>query len=70
MIPYIVPTLNYIRYFKETQIKRVIDAGIVAIFLEEPEFWARSGYSDAFKREWKAYYGTEWKAQHLSPENT
>ena len=70
MIPYIVPTLNYIRYFKETQIKRVIDAGIDAIFLEEPEFWARSGYSDAFKREWKAYYGTEWKAQHLSPENT
>ena len=70
MVPYIVPTLNYIRYFKETQIKRVIDAGIDAIFLEEPEFWARSGYSDAFKREWKAYYGTEWKAQHLSPENT
>ena len=48
----------------------MIDAGIDAIFLEEPEFWARSGYSDAFKREWKAYYGTEWKAQHLSPENT
>lgn len=50
--------------------KRVIDAGIDAIFMEEPEFWARSGYSDAFKREWKEYYGTEWQPQHESPEAT
>lgn len=70
MVPYIVPTMNYLTYFKEKHIKRVIDAGIDAIFLEEPEFWARSGYSEAFKREWKDYYGFDWRPQHLSAENT
>ena len=38
--------------------------------MEEPEFWARAGYSDAFKEEWQAYYGFPWRAQHESPENT
>ena len=70
MNPYIVPSLNYLKYFKETQIKPVIDAGISEIFLEEPEFWAYAGYSEAFKREWEAYYGFPWRAQHLSAENT
>lgn len=70
LIPYIVPTKNYLKYFKERQIKPVIDAGIDAIFLEEPEFWARSGYSESFKREWKDYYGFEWRPQHESAENT
>ena len=37
MVPYIVPTDNFIKYMKERQIKRVIDAGIDAIYLEEPE---------------------------------
>lgn len=70
MVPYIVPTLNFIQYIKEKHIKRVIDAGIDAIYLEEPEFWARAGYSEAFKKEWKNYYGFEWRPQHESPENT
>lgn len=70
MVPYIVPSMNFIKYMKERHIKRVIDAGIDAIYLEEPEFWARAGYSDAFKREWKEYYGFDWRPQHESPENT
>src|SRR5690606_24281985 len=70
MVPYIVPSENFINYMKEKVIKRVIDAGIDAIYLEEPEFWARAGYSEAFKREWKAYYGFDWRPQHESPENT
>ena len=70
MVPYIVPSLNYLKYFKERHIKPVIDAGISAIFLEEPEFWARSGYSEAFKREWQDYYGFPWRPQHESAENT
>ncbi len=70
MVPYIVPTKNFINYIKERVIKRVIDAGIDAIYLEEPEFWARAGYSEAFKREWKEYYGFDWRPQHESPENT
>ncbi|WP_295729663.1 glycoside hydrolase family 76 protein [uncultured Muribaculum sp.] len=70
MVPYIVPTANFLKYLKERHIKRVIDNGIDAIFMEEPEFWARSGYSDAFKKEWKEYYGTDWRPQHESPEAT
>ncbi len=70
MVPYIVPSENFLKYMKETQIKRVIDAGIDAIYLEEPEFWSRAGYSEAFKREWKEYYGFDWRPQHESPENT
>ncbi|MFA6592436.1 MAG: hypothetical protein WCS67_03775 [Bacteroidales bacterium] len=69
LVPYIVPTDNYLNYFKEKHIKRVIDAGVDHIFLEEPEFWARAGYSDAFKREWAAYYGFPWRPQHESAEN-
>ncbi|WPR73765.1 hypothetical protein [Algoriphagus sp. NG3] len=70
MVPYIVPSLNFIEYMKEKVIKRVIDSGIDAIYLEEPEFWARAGYSEAFKREWKEYYGFDWRPQHESAENT
>lgn len=70
MVPYIVPSMNFIKYMKERHIKRVIDAGIDAIYLEEPEFWARAGYSDAFKQEWKEYYGFDWRPQHESAENT
>ena len=68
-VPYIVPTAGYLEYIKDN-IRRVIDAGISDIFLEEPEFWARAGYSAAFRQEWKEFYGTEWKPQHESPENT
>ena len=70
MVPYIVPSKNFLKYLKEMHIKRVIDAGIDAIFMEEPEFWARAGYSESFKREWQAYYGYPWRPQHESPENT
>ena len=70
MVPYIVPTENYLAYFKERIVKRVIDAGVDDIFLEEPEFWADAGYSDAFKREWQAYYGEPWRPQDESPEAT
>ena len=70
MVPYIVPSQNFLKYIKEKHVKRVIDAGIDAIYMEEPEFWMRAGYSEAFKREWQQYYGFEWRAQHESPENT
>ena len=69
LIPYIVPTESFIRYMQETQIKRVIDAGITSIYLEEPEFWMRGGYSEAFHSEWQKYYNFPWRPQHESPEN-
>lgn len=68
-VPYIVPTANFLTYMK-THLKRAIDAGVSAIHLEEPEFWARGGYSEGFKREWKKFYGTDWVPQHESPEAT
>jgi hypothetical protein len=55
---------------KTAIVKKVIDAGISSIYLEEPEFWARGGYSEAFKSEWNNFYGFPWRAQHESPENT
>ncbi|HVW60861.1 MAG TPA: hypothetical protein VHC48_12515 [Puia sp.] len=70
LTPYIVPSRNFLTYFKEKIIRRVIDAGIDAIYLEEPEYWALAGYSEAFKKEWKGYYGFDWRPQHESPENT
>ncbi len=70
MVPYIVPSKIFLKYMKEVHIKRVIDAGIDAINLEEPEFWMRGGYSEAFKHEWQEYYGFPWRPQHESPENT
>lgn len=68
-VPYIVPTENYLRYLKDRQIRPAIDAGIDAIFLEEPEFWAFAGYSEAFRREWANYYGFPWRPPHASAEN-
>lgn len=69
-VPYIVPTTDFIEYIKKTVIEKVIDTGISDIYLEEPEFWSRSGYSSAFKKEWQKYYGFLWRPQHESPENT
>ncbi|MEJ7740296.1 MAG: hypothetical protein WKF97_22980 [Chitinophagaceae bacterium] len=69
-IPYVVPVASFIEYMKTGVVKKVIDAGITTIFLEEPEFWARAGYSAPFKEEWQKFYGFPWRPQHESPENT
>lgn len=68
-VPYLVPSANFLKYIK-THVKRAIDAGASAIYLEEPEFWARAGYSEAFKKEWQKYYQEPWRPQHESPEAT
>jgi hypothetical protein len=69
-MPYVVPVQSFIDYMKTAVVKRVIDANISTIFLEEPEFWARAGYSAPFKAEWQKYYGFPWKPQDASAENT
>ena len=69
-IPYVVPVASFIRYMKEGVVKKVIDAGITSLFFEEPEFWARAGYSEPFKQEWQKYYGFPWRPQDASAENT
>jgi hypothetical protein len=69
-MPYVVPVQSFIDYMKDAVVKRVIDAHISTIFLEEPEFWARAGYSEPFKEEWQKYYGFPWRPQDASAENT
>ncbi|MFI5159296.1 MAG: hypothetical protein ACHQF4_10555, partial [Sphingobacteriales bacterium] len=69
-MPYVVPVQSFIDYMKAAVVKRVIDAGITTIFFEEPEFWARSGYSAPFKEEWQKFYGFPWRPEDASAENT
>ncbi len=59
-VPYMVPSVAFSRYL-EAGIRRAIDAGAVAIHLEEPEFWARGGFGEAFQREWQIYYREPWQ---------
>ncbi|MHB0998869.1 MAG: hypothetical protein ACYC27_06450 [Armatimonadota bacterium] len=66
-VPYFCPTETYGKYLC-VGVKRAIDAGAEAIHLEEPEFWVRAGYCEAFKREWQAYYNEPWIAPHTSPD--
>ena len=66
-IPYISPGENYGKYLT-LGVKRALDAGAQAIHLEEPEFWARGGWEENFKREWKAYYHEEWQPPNSSPD--
>jgi hypothetical protein len=62
---YMCPGTNYGKYLCQG-IQRALDAGAEAIHLEEPEFWVQSGYSEGFKREWRAYYGEDWQPPHGS----
>jgi len=66
-VPYISPGENYGRYLT-LGVKRALDAGAAAIHLEEPEFWARGGWEENFKREWKAYYHEDWQPPDSSPD--
>jgi hypothetical protein len=50
---YMVPEEPFGRFLSQG-VKRAIDGGARAIYLEEPEFWTAAGWSPAFKREWKA----------------
>jgi hypothetical protein len=62
---YMCPGTNYGKFLC-VGVQRALDAGAEAIHLEEPEFWVRSGYSEGFKREWRAYYGEDWQPPHSS----
>lgn len=62
---YMCPAANY-GEFLCVGVQRALDAGAEAIHLEEPEFWARAGYSEGFKREWQDYYKEAWQPPHSS----
>ena len=66
-VPYIAPSESYGKYLSRG-VLRALDAGAEAIYLEEPEFWARAGWSDSFKQEWESYYHEPWRAPSSSPD--
>jgi len=66
-VPYVAPSESYGRYLAKG-VERALDAGAEAIYLEEPEFWARAGWSDSFKHEWQSYYNEPWQAPDSSAD--
>lgn len=64
---YICPSISYGKFLCKG-VKRAIDAGAVAIHMEEPEFWVRAGWNEGFKREWQDYYGEPWEKPTSSPD--
>ncbi|HTF44163.1 MAG TPA: hypothetical protein VK641_09705, partial [Terriglobales bacterium] len=62
---YMCPAENFGEYLS-VGVQRGLDAGVEAVHLEEPEFWARAGYSEGFKREWQSFYHEPWQAPHES----
>lgn len=64
---YMMPSMAYTRYLSE-KLRRVIDAGALAIHLEEPEFWIRAGYGLGFEREWQDFYQEPWQDPVSSPD--
>lgn len=57
---YMCPTHSFGEYLWDG-VKRGLDAGVDAVHLEESEYWAKTGYSEAFKREWRDYYHEDWQ---------
>ncbi len=46
-----------------------ISNGAVGVCPEEPELFARAGYSEAFKAEWQAAYGAPWTPPHTDVDS-
>ena len=66
-VPYVAPSESYGKYLSRG-VLRALDAGADAIYLEEPEFWSRAGWSDSFKKEWQSYYNEPWQSPDSSPD--
>ncbi len=66
-VPYISPSLAYGRFLAKGA-EAANEAGAEAIYLEEPEFWARAGWSPSLQREWQRYYHQPWQAPDSSPD--
>jgi len=66
-VGYNVPTQPYIDFLKQ-YIEPVVDYGVSTLYLEEPEYWSRAGWSPAFQKAWETYYGEPWRAPDSSPD--
>lgn len=60
---YMVPTAERNRRSAEYYLQAV-RAGAQGVCPEEPEIFARAGYSEAFRQEWQAAYGAPWEPPH------
>lgn len=60
---YLAQTQTRIEAAKEYY-RKALASGSSAVCPEEPEYWARAGYEDAFKHEWQARYATPWQIPH------
>ena len=58
-VGYNVPTDAYVEYIK-TKVTPAVEAGVRAVYMEEPEYWAKTGWSEGFKQAWKDFYGEDW----------
>ncbi len=64
-IYYMCPSTNFGNYLC-AGVQRALSAGVEAVYLEEPEYWVKNGYSEGFKSEWRNYYGDAWQPPHSS----
>jgi hypothetical protein len=64
-VPYMVPTVSFTDYLTE-KLRAAVDAGVEALYVEEPEFLNSGGYSEAFKREYQVFYHEPWRPPHES----
>ncbi len=60
---YMVPTERRREIFRE-RFLQAVENGAVAVCPEEPEFFAATGYSEAFRKRWEEEYGRPWAPPH------
>jgi hypothetical protein len=64
-VGYNVPTPAYLDFLKQ-HITPALDLGLKTFYLEEPEYWARTGWSEGFKTAWQRHYKSPWVAPDTS----
>ena len=60
-VPYILPTESWNGYLRVIG-EKGIQAGASFFTVQEMGIWGDSGCEEAFRREWREYYGEEWEA--------
>ena len=65
---YLTPSANR-NSIEKSYYDLALTNGSEGICPEEPEFFARAGYSNAFKQAWKIKYGSDWQQPDSSVDN-
>lgn len=58
-VPYMLPSQEWNDFLTANALKAV-EAGATGITVEEIGVFGSTGYEEAFRKEWKDFYGTEW----------